>query len=134
MGGLQTLPPSLNLDLGSQVVALLQLLEVAMGVGFCHHCCHLRPCCLCMGASQLAPPVLWSQIVQQTPGCGVTSFFGGVTDPSTTTGGMPGYGAPPPGLTPPDFSIWGISPQEAPPPQGYQYPHDTSLPWGGPPH
>ena len=46
--GLQPLPPRLSLDLGSQVVALLQLLEAATGVGFCCHCCHLRPCCMCM--------------------------------------------------------------------------------------
>ena len=116
--GLQALPPRLSLDLGSQVVALLQQLEAATGVGFCHHCCHPRPHCTCTGASQLAPPTLWSQIVQQAPGYGVTSSSGGVTDPSTSMGGMPGYVAPPPGLTPPDFSIWSIPPQEAPPPPG----------------
>ena len=42
--GLQALPPRLSLDLGTQVIALLQL-EVATGVGFCHHCCHPRPHC-----------------------------------------------------------------------------------------
>ena len=31
---------------------------------------------------------------------------------------MPGYVVPPPGLTPPDFSIWSIPPQEAPLPPG----------------
>ena len=56
--GLQALPPSLCLDLGTQVIALLQLLEVATAVGFCHHCCHPRPRCMCMGTSQLAPPTL----------------------------------------------------------------------------
>ena len=54
--GLQALPPRLCLDMGTQVIALLQLLEVATGVGFCHHCCHLRPHCTCTGASQPAPP------------------------------------------------------------------------------
>ena len=112
--GLQALPPRLSLDLGSQVIALLQLLEAATGVGFCHHCCHPRPCCTCTGASKPAPPTSWSQIVQQAPGYGVTSSSRGVTDPSTSMGGMPGYVAPPPGLTPPDFSIWSIPPQEAP--------------------
>ena len=116
--GLQALPPRLSLDLGSQVVALLQLLEAATGVGFCRHCCHLRPHCTCMGASQLAPPMSWSQIVQQAPGYGVTSSSRGVTDLSTSMGGMPGYVVPPPGLTPPDFSIWSIPLQEAPPPPG----------------
>ena len=54
--GLQALPPRLCLDLGTQVIALLQLLEAATGVGFCQHCCHPRPRCTCMEASQLAPP------------------------------------------------------------------------------
>ena len=31
---------------------------------------------------------------------------------------MPGYVVPPPGLTPPDFSIWSILPQEVHPPTG----------------
>ena len=116
--GLQVLPPRLCLDLGTQVIALLQLLEAATGVGFCHHCCHPRPRCTCTGASQLAPPTSWSQIVQQAQGYGVTSSSGGVTDQSTPMEGMPGYVAPPPGLTPPDFSMWSIPPQEIPPPPG----------------
>ena len=73
---------------------------------------------MCMGASQLAPPMSWSQTVQQAQGYGVTSSSRGVTDPSTSMGGMPGYVVPPPGLTPPDFSIWSIPPQEAPLPPG----------------
>ena len=136
VAGLQVLPPRLCLDLGTQVIALLQLLEAATGVGFCHHCCHPRPRCMCTGASQPAPPTSWSQIVQQAQGYGVTSSSGGVTNLSTPMGGMPGYVVPPPGLTPLDFSIWSIPPQEVPPPppQGYLYPHYTSLLWGGPPH
>ena len=117
VAGLQALPARLCLDLGTQVIALLQLLEAATGVGFCCHCCHLRPHCTCMGASQLAPPMSWSQIVQQAQGYGVTSSRG-VTDPSTPMGGMPGYVVPPPGLTPPDFSLWSIPSQEAPPTPG----------------
>ena len=73
---------------------------------------------MCMGASQPAPPMSWSHVVQQAPGYGVTSSSRGVTNPSTSMGGMPGYVAPPPGLTPPDFSIWSIPPQEAHPPPG----------------
>ena len=98
--GLQVLPPRLCLNLGTQAVALLELLEAATGVGFCHHCCHPRPCCTCTGASQPAPPTSWSQFVQKA------------------MGGMPGYVVPPPGLTPPDFSIWSIPPLEVPPPPG----------------
>ena len=118
VAGLQVLPPRLSHDLGLQVVALLQLLEAAMGVGFCCHCCNPRPHCKCMGASQPAPPTLWSQIVEQTPGYGLTSSAGEVTHPSTSVGGMPGYVAPPPGLTPPDYSIWSMPPWEASLPKG----------------
>ena len=118
VAGLQALPPRLCLDLATQAITLLQLLEAATGVGFCCHCCHPRPRCTCTGASQLAPPMLWSQIVQQTQGYGVTSTSRGVTNPSTAIGGMPGYVAPPPGLTPPDFSIWSIPPPEVPLPPG----------------
>ena len=57
--------------------------------------------------------MLWSQIVEQTPGYGVTSSSGGVTTPSTSMGGIPGYMAPPPGLIPPDYSIWSMPPWEA---------------------
>ena len=71
-----------------------------------------------MGASQPAPPTSWSQVVLQAPGYGVTSSSRGVTSLSTSMGGIPGYVVPPPGLTPPDFSIWSIPPQEAPLPPG----------------
>ena len=74
--------------------------------------------CTCMGASQSAPSMSWSQIVQQTQGYRVTSTSGGATNMSTPMGGIPGYMAPPPGLTPPDFSIWSIPPLEVPLPPG----------------
>ena len=122
------LPPRLSHDLGLQVVALLQLLEVATGVGFCHHCCNPRPRCKCMGASQPAPSMSWSQIVEQTPGYGLTSSSREVTHPSTSMGGMPGYVAPPPGLTPPDYSIWSMPPWEASLPKGL-----PGSPWYRPP-
>ena len=54
--GLQALPPNLSHDMGLPVVVLLQLLEAAIGVGFCHHCCNPGPQCKCVGPSQLVPP------------------------------------------------------------------------------
>ena len=116
--GLQVLPPNLGCDMGLPAVALLQLLEMSTGLGFCCYCCHLGSRCTCMGAYQPAPPQLWSQIVEQTPGYGVTASSGGMTTPSTTVAGMSGYVAPPPGLTPPDFSSWRLPPPEAPPSGG----------------
>ena len=66
--GLQVLSPRLSHDLGHKVVALLQLLEAATGVGFCHHCCHPRPCCKCTGASQLAPPHRGARLLSRLQG------------------------------------------------------------------
>ena len=108
VASLQALPPSLSNSLGLQVVNLLQLLEVAKGVGFCHFCCHLEPHCRCMGVSQSAPPMSWSQIAEQTPGYGVTASSGGVTTLSTSLGGVSEYVAPLAGL-----SIWSMPPLEA---------------------
>ena len=104
--GLQALPPNLGHDMSLPAVALLQLLETSRGLGFCHYCCHLGSQCTYMGAYQPAPPQSWSQIVEQTPGYGVTASSGGMTTPSTTVAGMSGYVAPPLGLTLPDFSSW----------------------------
>ena len=120
VAGLQVLPPNLGHDMGLPAVALLQLLEASTRVGFCHYCCSLGLQCKCVGASQLVPPVSWSQIVEQTPGYGVTASSGGMTTPSTSVAGMSGYVVPLPGLTPPDFSSWSLPPSEAP------------LPWGLP--
>ena len=118
VAGLQVLPPNLDHDMGLPPLALLQLLETSTGLGFCRYCCHLCSQCTCMGAYQLTPPQSWSQIVEQTPGYGVTASSGGMTTPSTTAAGMSGYVAPPLGLTLPDFSSWRLPPPEAPPSGG----------------
>ena len=68
VAGLQALPPRLSLDMGHEVVALLQLLETATGAGFCHHCCHQRPHCTCMGASQPAPPCCGARLSSRLQG------------------------------------------------------------------
>ena len=104
VAGLQALSTNLGRDMGAPAVALLQLLEVSTGVGFCHYCYRPGLQCTCVGASPQVPPMLWSQVVEQTPGHGVTASSGGMTTPSTSVAGMPGYVGPPPGITPPDFS------------------------------
>ena len=130
--GLQVLPPSLGHDMGLPAVALLQLLEASTGIGFCCYCCSLGPQCKCVGASQPVTPASWSQIVEQTPGYGVTTSSGGMTTPSTSAAGMPGYVAPPLGLTPPDFSSWSLPPPEAPHPRDYLQLYKAYLASGGP--
>ena len=94
-------------------------------------CLQLLPpktCCKCTGASQPAPLMSWSQIIEQTPGYGLTSFSGGATTLSTSMGDMPESVVPPPGLTLPDFSIWSMPPLEAPPSLGLPV-----SPWYQPP-
>ena len=107
VANLQALPPRLSHGLGHQVVALLQLLEAATGVGFCHHCCNPVPHCRCVGVPQLTPPTSWSQFMEQTLGYGVTPSSGGVTALSTSQEGMSGYVPPPP-----EISIWNMPPLE----------------------
>ena len=115
VAGLQALPPNLGCDMSLPAVALLQLLETLIGQGFCHYCFHVGSRCTCLGAYLPAPPPQsWSQIVEQTPGYGVTASSGGMTTPSTTAAGMSGYIAPPLGLPPIDFSSWRLLPPEAP--------------------
>ena len=67
-----------------------------------------------LGSLPTSSPQSWSQIVEQTPGYGVTASSGGMTTPSTTAAGMSGYVVPPPGLHPIDFSSWRLPPPEAP--------------------
>ena len=56
VAGLQALSPNLSHDIILLAVALLQLLEMSTGLGFCHYCCHVGSWCTCMGAYQLTPP------------------------------------------------------------------------------
>ena len=105
--GLQVLPPRLSHGLGPQVVALLQLLEAATRVGFCHHCCNPVPHCRCVGVPQPTPPMLWSQFMEQTLGYGATPSSRGATTLSTSQGGMSGYVPPLPGI-----SFWNMPPLE----------------------
>ena len=118
--GLQALPPGLSNCLDPEVVNLLQLLEAATGVGFCHRCCNPEPHCRCVGVPQSAPPTSWSQILEQTPGYVMTSSASGVATPSTSSRGMSGL-VP----APPRASIWDPFPWKAPipPPPGISLPY-----------
>ena len=113
--GLLALPPNLGSEVSLPAVALLELLEKTTGWGFCRFCYHLGSRCACMGAYSPAPPLSWSQVVGESPGCGATASSGGMTTPSTPAAGMSGYLPPPPGLPPIDFSKWRLPPPEAPP-------------------
>ena len=107
-------PPNLGSGVSLPAVALLELLEKTTGwVYFCF-CYHLGSRCACLGAY----PPSWSQVVGESPACGVTTSSGGMTAHSTPTAGMSGYLSPPPGLPPIDFSKWRLPPPEAPASRG----------------
>ena len=105
--GLMAPPPTLGSEVSLAAVALLDLLEKATGLVYCHFCYHLGSWCTCMRA--LSPS--WSQVVGESPGCRATASSGGLTTP-----GMPstGYLPPPPGLPPIDYSKWRLPPPKAP--------------------
>ena len=108
-------PPNLGSEVSLPAVALLELLEKTTGWGYCHFCYHLGSRCACMGAYSPVPPLSWSQVVGESPGCGTTASSGGMTAPSTPAAEMSGYLPHPPGLPPIDFSKWRLPPPEAPP-------------------
>ena len=112
--GLLVPPPNLGSEVSPPAMALLELLEKTTGWVYCHFCYHLGSRCTCMGAY----PPSWSQVVGESPGCGVTASSEGMTAPGTPAAGMSGYLPPPPGLPPIDFSKWRLPPPEAPASRG----------------
>ena len=107
--GLLAPPPNLGSEVSLAAVALLNLLEKTTGWAYCHFCYHLGSRCACMGAF----PPSWSQVVGESPECGVTASSGGMTAPGMPAAGMSGYLQPPPGLPPIDFTKWRLLPPEA---------------------
>ena len=98
---LQVLPPGLSNCLDPEILNLLHLLEAVTQVKFYHLCYYLGTNCRCAGVPPMTPPTSWSQIMEQTPGYGMTTSSGGVTTLSTSLGGMSRLVPPPPGI-----SIW----------------------------
>ena len=82
------------------------------------------------GSLPFGSPQSWSQVVDQSPGYGVTASSGGMTSASTTAAGMSEYVPPPPVLTPIDFSNWRLPPPEAPTSRGLPT-APPGLPGGG---
>ena len=107
--GLQALPPGLSNCLDPEILNLLHRLEVVTQVKFCCLCYYPGTNCRCAGVPPMTPPTSWSQIMEQTPGYGMTASSAGVTTPSTSLGGMSGLVPPPPRI-----SIWDPFPWKAP--------------------
>ena len=108
--GLLAPPPNLGSEVSLAAVALLDLLEKTTRWVYCCFCYHLGSRCACMGAF----PPSWSQVVGESPGCGVTASSGGMTAPGMPAAGMSRYLLPPPGLPPIDFTKWRLPPPKAP--------------------
>ena len=108
--GLLAPPPNLGSEVSLAAVALLDLLEKTTGWVYCHFCYYLGSRCACMGAF----PSSWSQVVGESPGCGVTASSEGMTAPGMPAAGMSRYLLPPPDLPPIDFTKWRLLPPEAP--------------------
>ena len=108
--GLMVPPPNLGSEVSCAAVALLDLLQKETGWVYCCFCYHLGSRCTCMGAF----PPSWSQVVGESPRCGVTASSVGMTTPGMPAAEMTGYRPPPPGLPPIDYSKWRLPPPEAP--------------------
>ena len=98
---LQVLPPRLSNCLDPEILNLLHQLEAVTQLKFCRLCYYPETNCRCAGVPPMTPPTSWSQIMEQTPGYGMTASSGGVTTPNTSLGGMSGLVPPPTGI-----SIW----------------------------
>ena len=103
--GLMVPPPTLGSEVSLTAIALLNLLKKATGWVYCRFCYHVGSQCTCMGAFPL-----WSQVVGESPGHGVTASSGGLTASSTPA---MGYLPPPPALPPIDYSKWRLPLPEA---------------------
>ena len=124
---LQALPPRLSNCLDPKILNLLHRLEAVTQVKFCCLCYYLGTNCRCSGVPPSAPSTSWSQIMEQTPGYGMTTSSSGVTTPSTSLVGMSGLVPPPPGI-----SIWDPFQWKAPIFQKPVTTCRTNLPLGGP--
>ena len=107
--GLQVLPPGLSNCLDPEILNLLHRLKAVTQVKFCHLCYYPETNCRCAGVPPTTPLTSWSQIMEQTPGYGMTASSDGVTTLSTSLGGMSRLVPPPPGI-----SIWDLFQWKAP--------------------
>ena len=114
--GMKVVPPNLSMEVCLDAMVLLQLLEATTGMGYCRICCQPSPRCRCGVDYQFSPMETWSQMMTRMPGQGVVASIGGPTTPGTATAKVREQGVPlpPPGLHPPDFTIWSLPLPEAP--------------------
>ena len=120
VASLQALPPDLSSCLCLRVVNLLQLLEAATGVGFCHFCCKPDPYCGCVGSLSVGSPYVvepdcradsrvWSDLLLRRSDHSEYLHWRYAWIHGTSSRPHP---------PPPDFSIWSMPPLEASLPKG----------------
>ena len=127
--GMKMVPLNLSMEVYTDSMVLLQLLEATTGMRYCRICSQPTPSCLCLGAYTLVPTETWSQTMASVPAQGVVASFSGSTtsEASTVEVQEPGLTSPPPGLTPLDFSSRSLPPPGAPQTAGLPLPSDGGV-------
>ena len=114
--GMRMVPSNLSMEVYTDSMVLLQLLEATTGMWYCRICCQPTPSCLCLGAYTSVPTETWSQTMASVPvqGVAASSAVSTTSEASTVEAQELGMTSPPLGLTPLDFSSWSLPPQGAP--------------------
>ena len=127
--GMRMVPSNLSMEVYTDSMVLLQLLEATTGMRYCRICSQPTPSCLCLGAYTSVPTETWSQTMASVPAQGMAASSAGSTtsEASTIEVQEPGLTSPPPGLTPLDFSSWSLPPSGAPQTGGLPLPSGGSV-------
>ena len=114
--GMSMVPSNLSVEVYTDSMVLLQLLEATTGMGYCRICCQPTPSCLCSGAYMSTPTEIWSQLIASVPGQGVAASSADSTTSEASTQEVRDLGvtSPPSGLTPLDFANWSLPHPGAP--------------------
>ena len=127
--GMRMVPSNLSMEVYTDSMVLLQLLEATTGMRYCRICYQPTPSCLCLGAYMSVTTETWSQTMARAPVPGVVASSAGSTtsEASTVEVQEPGLTSPPPGLTPFDFTSWSLPPLGAPQTGGLPLPSGRGV-------
>ena len=77
--GMRMVPSNLSMEVYTDSMVLLQLLEATTGMRYCRICSQPTPSCLCLGAYTSVPTETWSQTMASVPAQGVAASSAGST-------------------------------------------------------
>ena len=83
--GMRMVPSNLSMEVYTDSMVLLQLLEATTGMWYCRICSQLTPSCLCSGAYTSVPTETWSQTMASVPAQGVAASSSGSTTSEAST-------------------------------------------------